>query len=294
MQRHCRVTYWRAAVASLALAAALMACGRGGGEANGNGTDGGPAGTVAALSTSLAAQSTAVVADAEATRVASVATNEARLNEEALAAAATRAVQEAAQLQLQSATATAVAPILSELAAYGVDPSQGQVAWIHPPARLDVTGFEQFDYINEFLATVARDFVVSADITWNTRFGESGCGLVLRTDGNQDALSQYLVIATRAANGHVFFARMDAGELELVKDMYARGIDPAFTSANDTTNRLTVVARGPLFTIYTNGTQVGQFEDDTYDRGFVALTALNRSGRTQCQFDNTWLWLFDQ
>ncbi len=211
-------------------------------------------------------------------------------NQSVLDAAATEAAKQAQELANLAATATAVAPILAELPRYGVDPNAGRVRWIHPPVSLDIEGFESYDYANRFVATVVTDFVVSADITWNTLYGESGCGVVLRSDGNQDALNQYLVIITRAANGYAGFTVMRDGEVTSIDDMYARGIDPNFSSANDTTNRLTVKAQGTIFTIYTNGVQIGQWNDSQLERGFVALVALNRSGNTHCAFANTWLW----
>ena len=160
----------------------------------------------------------------------------------------------------QSATATAVAPILAELPKYDVDPSLGQVGWVHPPVTLDIEGYAQYDYANQFLNTVAADFIVSADITWNTSYGSSGCGFVLRSDGNQDALNQYMVIASRGASGHVAFATMADGEIVTGQDIYAYGIDPNFDWQNDATNRLTVVGRGNRFLIYTNGKLIGEID----------------------------------
>jgi hypothetical protein len=253
------------------------------------------AATVAALSTSVAANATsAPAATTRATRTPDP-TQVAAENTAVLDQAATQAAQQATQLAEQAATATALAPITTELAGYGVSPSEGEFGFVHPPIVLDAEGLRGYSYANENIATLVRDFVLSTTITWNTRFGDAGCGLVLRTDGNDEAVNQYVLVMTRAANGHVYFAPMVGGEVlepEIV-DMYARGIDPAFTSANDTTNRLAVVARGATFTVFTNGTQVGQLENSRYDRGFVAMTALNNSGQTHCEFDNTWLWLLN-
>ena len=162
--------------------------------------------------------------------------------------------------QAQAATATAIAPILAELPKYGVDPSPGRVGWVHPPVTLDVEGYGQYDYANQFLNTVAADFVISADIVWNTSYGSSGCGFVLRSDGNQDALNQYLTIASRGASGHVVFATMANGEVVTGQDIYAYGIDPKFDWQNDATNRLTVVGRGNRFFIYTNDTLIGEID----------------------------------
>jgi hypothetical protein len=253
------------------------------------------AATVAALSTSVAANATRTPDTAPRGTPTPDATQVAVENTAVLDAAATQAAQQATQLADQAATATAIAPVTAELAGYGIDPAEGELAYVHPPVVLDAEGLRGYSYANEEIATVARDFALSTTITWNTRFGDAGCGLVLRTDGNDEAVNQYVLVMTRAANGHVYFAPMADGEVvepEIV-DMYARGIDPAFTSANDTTNRLAVVARGTTFTVFTNGTQVGQFENSRYDRGFVAMTALNNSGRTRCEFSNTWLWLLN-
>ncbi len=173
------------------------------------------------------------------------------------AAAATQAAQTVADQQVQAATATAVAPILAELPNYNVDPAAGRVGWIHPPLEVYTEGYMQYDYGNKFLGTVAEDFVVSADITWNTLYGTAACGFVLRSDGNEEAFNQYLVLATRGGNGRVIFNTMAQGEILDGYDLYAYGLDPEFDWRNDTTNRLTVVGRGSTFTIFTNGTEIG-------------------------------------
>lgn len=212
------------------------------------------------------------------------------------AEAAQAAAADAANANI-AATAAAEEPIRAELATYGVDPSVGRLGWIHPPELLDVEGYMGYTYTNRFLATVARDFVISADITWNTQFGTTGCGFVLRTDGNEESLNQYMVIATRGAQGHVGFVTMIDGEVDLdqSQDIYANGIDPLFEWENDTTNKIAVVGRGGTFTIYTNGTEIGQITPETvYEKGFVAFVALNESGYTRCQYDNAWLWLLNE
>jgi hypothetical protein len=61
---------------------------------------------------------------------------------------------------------------------YGVDPSEGKIGWVHPPVSLDASGYREFEYINYYIGTLAQDFVISADITWNTVGSTSGCGFV--------------------------------------------------------------------------------------------------------------------
>ena len=173
---------------------------------------------------------------------------------------ATQAAQDALSDEARAATAAAFAPFIADLPKYNVDPSKGRPGWIHPPATLEIDGYMQYDYLNQFIATVAQDFVISSDITWNTQYGTSGCGFVLRSDGNKNALNQYLTIVTRGASGHVLFATMADGDIVSGRDIYAYGKDPNFNWGNNVTNRLTVVGRGNLFSIYSNDTLIGEID----------------------------------
>ena len=305
--------------------------------------------TVQALAEAVALTATANAAGAF-NSAANLATAEARATEVGQSLIATQTAQASLSEADRAATATAFAPFSADLPNYGVDPTKGRPGWIHPPLEINIEGYHTYDYGNRFIGTVADDFVVSADITWNTRFGTSGCGFVLRSDGNEDGLNQHLVIATRAALGHIIFSTMADGEVVNGYDMYAYGLDPEFDWHNDTTNRLTVVGVDNKFSIYTNGTMVGEIipegppqlpplpspptepppeanaqqkasynesveeyndavariraehrereaayneNEARYDRGLIAMVALNESGYTNCRFDNAWLWLMD-
>jgi len=210
-----------------------------------------------------------------------------------------QAVQTQANMQaaeISAATATAAAPIRAELPNYGVDPSQGNVGWIIPDLEppLSVEGHLQYAYTNPYATITADDFVVSSDITWNTQTGVSGCGFVLRSNGNKDSLNQYLVVMTRAGQGNVIFIKQAEGQVISQDTLYANGPDPIFEWQNDMTNRLTVVGRGDTFTIYTNGTQIASVNASEYQRGLIALVALSESGRTICDFANAWFWKIDE
>lgn len=162
--------------------------------------------------------------------------------------------------EARAATASAEAPIIAELSRYGVDPSAGRVGWIHPPETLEVEGFMQYDYVNYFLATLAGDFVISADITWDAIGSESSCGFVMRSDGNEAAMNTYLATISRVASGHFLFLTIARGEMVTGQVMYANGRDPAFDWQNGATNNLTVVGRADHFWIYTNGTLIGEVD----------------------------------
>lgn len=287
-----RLSGGRLAFAVICLSLAALACGIGGGSDQDA--------TVEALSQSIDQTATAAGVQEETqvdvnpeetvAAIQAAATEQVQVEEATLVAVATT------DTGAQSATQEALAPIRAELPTYGIDPNQGALGWIQPPITVQTEGYLQYDYGGDFLSTVARDFVLAADITWNTRFGSTACGYVIRSDGDEEAFNQYLVLATRGAQGHVGFAIMQEGEIkdDEVTDIYANGIDPLFEWQNDTTNRMTVVGQGNTFTIYTNGTKIGEVTPSVaFDRGFTAFTALNESGDTTCYFDNAWLWLLN-
>ena len=206
---------------------------------------------------------------------------------------ATSAAVAAENAAADAATAEALRPILEEVASYGVDPGAGRLAWEHPPLSLEVTDFEDAASKNQFILTPARDFILVSDITWNSRFAESGCGYVVRSDGDEENANQYFVGLTRGAEGHVLFGEQVNGDVAMdqVFDIYANGIDPLFEWQNDTTNRLAIVGRGQQFDIYSNGTRLGRIIAEAgFEEGFVSFVAVNRSGGIKCDFNNAWLW----
>lgn len=214
--------------------------------------------TVQALSTRLAAtvtpQGDAVTTD--------TAIQEAKATATQIAGdlIATQTAQANLDVSGVEATASAFSPFEADLSRYGVDPQKGRPGFIHPPVRLELDEFHSTDFANQFLGTVAEDFVFSSDITWNTQYGTSGCGFVLRSDGDEQFPNQYLLIATRAASGHIIFGVMADGELVGGQDFYAYGLDPDFDFHNDATNRIAVVGRGQQFEIYSNGALIGEVD----------------------------------
>lgn len=173
---------------------------------------------------------------------------------------ATQTAQNSLDASGVEATASAFSPFEADLARYGVDPQQGRPGFIHPPVSLELDEFHSTDFANQFLGTVAEDFAFSSDITWNTQYGTSGCGFILRSDGDEKFPNQYLLIATRAASGHILFGVMADGELVGGQDFYAYGLDPDFDFQNDATNRIAVVGRGQRFEIYSNGALIGEVD----------------------------------
>lgn len=284
------------------LAGPILACGLpGGGDTDATAT-------VDALNTRLAESNVATptteiveVVEIEATDTPAVAGNvlaaQATATARSVGATATAEAQTAANTASNAATATAVAPFLAELPGYGVDPAQGRMGWIHPPVTIQASGYLSYTYANQNIATVAQDFVLASDITWNTRFGTAGCGYVLRSDGDSEGnYDQYIALVIRGGSGELFFTIMQDGDVvqNEITDININALDPNFEWQNDTTNRFVVVGRGNTFSFYSNGVHVGDVTPSiAYERGFVAFVGLNESGTTTCHYDNAFLWLIE-
>jgi hypothetical protein len=58
----------------------------------------------------------------------------------------------------------------------------------------------------------------------------------------------------------VVFSALADGEIANIQDFYPKDNDRSFDWQNGATNRLAVIARGPLIEIYTNGVKVGEVD----------------------------------
>jgi hypothetical protein len=247
-----------------------------------------------------------LVATAEAAATEAVATISAAATEEAIAvtataeaAEATRAAQpEPADPSAFELSGEAETAVLEELPLYDIDPTQGGPALGHPPAELGLAGAEVSATTSEFRTLVVADFVLATDVTPDVQAGSAACGLVLRAGAETDAL-RYVVLPGPPGSGQILLQTWQGGTplADETIAFDAAGLDPAFTEANQATNRLAVVAEGPTLTIYSNGTRLGEATPDTaVAEGIVSFLIATDSPEPQateatCRFDNAWLWL---
>lgn len=160
----------------------------------------------------------------------------------------------------KQATATVIAPAVAELPRYGIDPGKGYVAWVHKPVTIDLNGYQQSGYANDYQQITAKDFVMAADITWYTYNSLSACGFMFRSNGDKNKPSQYMVVITRFATGYLGFTATVNGEMSNQRTIYLASQDKSFNSQNNATNRLAIVVRGALIDAYTNGVLDGEID----------------------------------
>jgi hypothetical protein len=214
--------------------------------------------TLTAISLGIAG--TATAEKANASNAGDLATAQAEATQQSQEISATQTAQLADRDETKLATATVSAPIIAELPTYGLDASSGKVGWIHDPLTLDVSGYQQFAYGNDFMNVTAKNFVLAADLTWDTQYGDSGCGFMFRSNGDKQKPDQYMLIATRFANGRVIFTAVADGELANLRHFYPKDADRSFQWQNGTTNRIAIVARDNLIEIYTNRVKIGEID----------------------------------
>jgi hypothetical protein len=164
------------------------------------------------------------------------------------------------QSKQEAAQNEAAAPVIAEIPMYGLDPAVGKLGWVHDPVTLEIEGYQQNAYKNDYMHITAADFALAADITWDTQYGTSGCGFMFRSDGDQNKPNQYNVMLSRAGLGHAVFLAVADGELANYKDFYIRDEDRSFDAQNGSTNRLVLVAIGNILEIYTNGVKIGEVD----------------------------------
>ena len=203
---------------------------------------------------------TATAEKANASNAGDLATAQAGATQQSQEISATQTAQLADRDVTKLGTATVAAPIVAELPTYGLDASSGKVGWIHDPLTLEVSGYQQMTYGNDYMNVTAKNFVLAADLTWDTQYGDSGCGFMFRSNGDKQKPDQYMLIVTRFANGRIVFMALADGELANLRNFYPKDVDRSFQWQNGTTNRIAIVARDNLIEIYTNLVKIGEID----------------------------------
>ena len=53
---------------------------------------------------------------------------------------------------------------------------------------MEVSGSQQMAYENDYMNITAKNFVLAADLTWDTQYGDSGCGFMFISTAVNDIL----------------------------------------------------------------------------------------------------------
>lgn len=157
----------------------------------------------------------------------------------------------------KEATAQAIALIHKELPVYNASPSYGHVGAIYEPISLTADGYHASQSSNKEGDPVIKDFLLAADITWDSEYGNAGCGFTFRSDNNQNAPDEYRVVLSRISGGRIDFYALAKGKIANTRVFYAIPYDPSFKWESGTTNRLTLGVKDNNVYIFSNTIWVG-------------------------------------
>lgn len=198
---------------------------------------------------------------------------------------------DAAATEAALAAATA-APMLAkidkELSQYGLSTDEGHLGWLHDPFTVDLDSYMAEDVHTDYPDLVASDFVMQADITWNTTSGLAGCGFALRAGSDFDHGDSYRVYLIRLGplwdieyyETGKFFSNLTG-----IRD--ALPLDDGVNS----TNKITAIVQGNKLGVYANGQELDTITDIRLTKGTPAFISWQESGKTSCTFENGWLWV---
>jgi len=197
------------------------------------------------------------------------------------ATAAARATQTAAPI---------IAMIDAELRKFDLSTDEGHLGGLYDPLTIKVNTYGESKRQTDYPDVIVSDFVLQADLTWETSTGLAGCGFVLRSEPDLDRGKQYRVNMIRLQGRPLWdleYYKHGAFQKNISGDILDA---PALNSDQGSTNRITIIAQGNKIAVYANGDRLGVFADNNLSQGTVAFMALQESGETTCTFSNIWVW----
>ncbi|GAB4473579.1 MAG: hypothetical protein Kow0088_08950 [Anaerolineales bacterium] len=192
-----------------------------------------PTATVDFAAQTAVAQETQAALDAQATQVAAQETQQAA--------------------DVLKATKAALEPFEIALSGLGVMPSEGQIHLADPAVTVQGNGFKQYFYADQFPGVSGRNIAIQADIQWDSRYGDAGCGFAFRSSGAGEKPNQYALIAMREAGGYIAFEVHNEGLVINRIEVFPILYDPQFDWKNGATNRISAVLNENSLQIFTHG-----------------------------------------
>jgi len=176
----------------------------------------------------------------------------------------------------------------------GVPYQDGYLAWRQTePVTINMTG-PQKDVGN--LQSIAEDydpknFIFKSRVTWNAS-GILICGIAFRGEPDLNKGKQYQFYFYRLSGlpaYHIDVYEFGRFKNTITGDKFSDGID----SKNDASNEFVLTVQDNQFTVSINGKRQGDFYDSSNQRedGFLAFLAWQDSGKGNCTFEDSWLWV---
>lgn len=204
-----------------------------------------------------------------------------------------------------NATATAAAQATSDMASIyakiepdlkklGFSTSEGRLGFLlNEPKALTVKSYGGEDYFWTTDQPVA-DFVMQAEVQWNTSSGLSGCAILFRAQDDIKSGAHYWFPLMRLQNAPMYDIEyhkngMWQETLTFGRSQFSRAIH----DSQDSTNVIALVAKGENITPYINGDQLRSLPNSKLTEGLIGWGTFQESGTTTCTYQSGWIWILE-
>jgi len=192
-----------------------------------------------------------------------------------------------------SQTAEALlADITKELERVGVSAGEGSLGWIMTePVTIKVDSYNTTLYSEFEPSFSAADYVLHADVTWESTGGWALCGVMMRSEADFDKGEQYRFQMIRLSGMPSWdIERWNYGEW--VATASNQIIDSkSMDQENGATNTVTIVAKEGVFSVHINDDKSKNVLDSKVKEGNFAFMNWQDTGETTCTFTNAWVWV---
>lgn len=193
----------------------------------------------------------------------------------------------AAATEEMEAKMVKIAPKLEKL---GFDLNSGHLIYTNPSVVSLIVDSYNEDKPKVILDKPVQDFILQADIGWNSTSGLAGCGIIFRAEEDLERGANYEYVMLRLSGA-------PAWDIEYFRyGQYQYSLLPStqFTAAiderQDAVNTLTLIVQGDTIESIMNTTKGVDASDKKLTEGRIALLAWQESGKTTCTFSNVWVW----
>ncbi len=186
------------------------------------------------------------------------------------------------------ADANAPEAVMNTLQKQGLLTSIAGSVVISPLSKDEVGDKPQTIFWNQLDTTLSlTDFVMSADIQWDSPNALDECGFLFRySEPTKDKVNFYAAMIATNAHVHGYSLTNGSGNGSFL-DKPSKDIR---TNDQDH-NRLILIGQGNAFRLFVNGKLAASFTQNRFATGTVAVAASTdkKSGLT-CHFTDTWVW----
>jgi hypothetical protein len=198
-----------------------------------------------------------------------------------------------AAVEATQTIAAVLEEIDAELQEIGYSTEEGSLAWVGEAAEeITITAYNTHDWIPLASGQNYSDFILKADVTWESTGGLAICGFWFRGESDDEDAPHYKFQTIRLSGlplWDVEYWKYNGFVSNITPGGYAIST-PHLDQEQGSTNTYILVAKGTMLTVYANGHRLGQVTISTLREGVITFYNWQESGETTCTFDNAWVW----